>query len=100
MVLIPMRLKALAVLFVIMLANLIPVHLDVTLSDTGNISVITNLDVCHTNGSILISSLDVSAITEVSCSLCKLSFSGFLKMSSLYLKPLLLTIQEDQPPKV
>lgn len=95
-----MRLKAAIVLLSIFFAVFSPVSIGITVSDSGKTNVITTLDICHANNSMLSVNSDMSAIHESPYTLCEPYLAIPYKIQNPRFNDLLITFQEEHPPRV
>ena len=95
-----MRLKAIIVIISLALAIVAPLSFTINISDSGKVSVITTLDVCHAKGSMISAASDAPVIGESQCTVCGFYLAGFLKILNFHSKDIPVVFQKEQPPRL
>ncbi|HAK87793.1 MAG: hypothetical protein A2X55_10850 [Nitrospirae bacterium GWB2_47_37] len=96
---ISMRLKAIIVILSILLSIFAPVSFEITFTDSGRVSVIATLDVCHAKSPMSPATPDMPVINESQCASCIIDFAGLIKLSNPHSRHFLITFQKEQPPR-
>jgi len=93
-----MKWQAAIVLLAIGLSISVPPCFSVP-SDHGNHAMIGNLDVCHTSAFVLSSNGDMPGVHQCFFDHMPLVQDNIIKIVNLRIKPLLIALQDERPPK-
>lgn len=94
-----MRLGSIIVVCAVLLSIMYPVHINISTSETGKLTVITTLDVCHSDTAKSTLNSDIPAISETPFFLCDPFFQEIDRVLIPPAKGIQITSQTDYPPR-
>ena len=95
-----MRKTIVLILCSLIICLVAPLHVVTADSSQNDTTVIFTLDVCGSAGSYLSASPDMPSICQCPCNIVPLEFISYLSVSKPFFLTLLISSQDERPPKV